>query len=60
MDKKLNEIRKNLISTKLTTILYNTKSYNTIKHKIPYNWPAFLAVNNVRNNSYTSSYIRIN
>ena len=31
--KKLNETRENLISIKLTTILYNTKSYNTIKHK---------------------------
>ena len=32
MDKKLNEICENLILTKLTTILYNTKSYNTIKY----------------------------
>ena len=60
MDKKLDEICKNLIPKKLTIIRYNTKSYNTIKHKIPYNWPAFLAVNNVRNNRYTSSYICIN
>ena len=47
MDNKLNEICENFISMKLTTILFNTKSYNTIKNtNIPYNWPAFLAVNN--------------
>ena len=34
MDKKLTETRENLIPTKLTTTLYNTKSYNTIKHNI--------------------------
>ena len=33
MDKKLNEIRENLIPTKLTTTLFNTKSYNTTKHE---------------------------
>ena len=33
MDKKLNEIRENLIPTKLTTIRYNTRSYTKIKHK---------------------------
>ena len=33
MDEKLNQIYKNLMPTKLTTIQYNTKSYNTIKHK---------------------------
>ena len=37
MDKKLNEIREILIPTKLTTIRYNTKSYNTINTNIPYN-----------------------
>ena len=46
MDKKLNEIHDNLIPTKLITISHSTNSYNTIKHNIPYNWPAFLAVNN--------------
>ena len=48
MDKNLNKICKNLIHTKLITILYNTTQQNT---NIPYNWPAFLAVNN----GYTSS-----
>ena len=33
MDEKLNEIHKNLIPMKLTTILYSTNTYNTIKHK---------------------------
>ena len=33
MDKKINKILENLIPMKLTTTLYNTKSYNTIKHK---------------------------
>ena len=33
MDKKLNEIHENLISTKLRVIPYITNSYNTIKHK---------------------------
>ena len=33
MDKKLNEICKKFIPTNLTTIPYNIKSYNTIKHK---------------------------
>ena len=44
MDKKLNEIHENLIPTKLTTIRiwYNTKSYNTIKHNIPYSYLASL------------------
>ena len=49
MDKKPNEIRKNFILMKLTTVPYNTKSYKTIKHKYSYlidNWPAFLTVNN--------------
>ena len=58
MDKKLNEIRENLIPTKLTITRDNTKYYNTIKH-IPYYRPAFSAVNNVRNNGYTSLYALI-
>ena len=33
MDKKLNEIRENVIPTKLTITQYNAKFYNTIKHK---------------------------
>ena len=58
MDKKLNEIHENLIPTKLTIIRYNAKSYNTIKHKyIPYNFPTFSAVNNVRNDGSKSSYV---
>ena len=57
--KKLNEIHENLIPTKVTIIRYNTKSYNTINTNIPYNWPAFLAMNDVRNNGYTSSYALI-
>ena len=32
-NKKHNEIRKNLIPTKLIIIRYNAKSYNTTKHK---------------------------
>ena len=32
-DKKLNKICNNLISTKLTTILHNTKFYNSLKSK---------------------------
>ena len=55
MDKKLSEIHKNLIPTKLTTIPCNTKSYNSINTNIPNNWPAFLPVNN----GYTSSYALI-
>ena len=54
MDKKLNEIYENLIPTKLTITQYNAKSYNT-----PYNFPAFLAWNNVRNNGSTSLYALI-
>ena len=49
MDKKLNEVYKNLIPTKLKTTPYGTNSYNTIKHKHIYlitSWPAFTAVNN--------------
>ena len=59
MDKKLNKIHKNLILTKLTMIRYNTKSYNTIKHKQPYNWPPFSAMNNAVNNVYTSLHALI-
>ena len=33
VDKKHKEICKKLIPTKLTITKYNTKSYNTIKHK---------------------------
>ena len=33
MDKKLNEIHNKLMPMKLTTTLYNTKSYSTIKCK---------------------------
>ena len=43
MDKKPNEIHKNLIPTKLSTIQYSTNCYN---------WPVFLTVNT----GYTSSY----
>ena len=62
MDKKLNEIHENLIPTKLTTILYSTNYYYT-NTKIPYNWPAFLAVNNGCTSSYaliTKGHIRSN
>ena len=55
MDKKLDEMCENLIPTKLRTISYYTKSYNTINTNIPCNWPAFLAVNN----GYTYSYALI-
>ena len=55
MDKKLNEIHKNLIPTKLTT--YHTIQNLTTQQNtnIPYNWLIFLAVNN----GYTSSYALI-
>ena len=36
MNKEPNEICENLIPTNLTTIWYNTKSYDTIKHKHTY------------------------
>ena len=47
MDKIHNEICKNLIQTNLIIIQYNTTQQNT---NIPYNWLAFSAVNNARNN----------
>ena len=50
MDKKLNENRENLIPMKLINCTVQT--YNTINTNIPYNQPAFLAVNN----GYTSLY----
>ena len=56
MGKKLNKIRENLIPTKLTITWYNAKSYNTTNANIPYNFLAFSAVNNVRNNGSASLY----
>ena len=60
MYKKLNEIHKNLIPMKLITRLYSTIQYNktqTVSYNtnIPYNWPAFIAVNS----GYITSYALI-
>ena len=59
MDKKLNEICKNLIPTQLInnhTVQYKLQNVRTQENtNIPYNWPAFLAVNN----GYTSLYALI-
>ena len=59
MDKKLNEIPENLIPTKLTiTRMVQCKILKHIKIQtyVPYNFPAFSAVNNVRNNGFTFLY----
>ena len=56
---KLNKIPENLIPT-------NKQSHGTMQNlttqqntNIPYNFPAFLAVNNLRNNRSTSLYVLI-
>ena len=61
MEKKLSKIHENLIAAKLTFTqnqnhTFNAKSYNTIKHKHTYNFPAFSAENNLRNNGFTYLY----
>ena len=55
MDNKI-QIPIELTTKPYNTIQYNKTqkiSYDTIKHNISYNWPAFVAVNSVYRSSYT-------
>ena len=53
MDKKPDEIHRNLIPSKLTNVQYSINSYTAIN--TPYDWPAFLAASCL-NIGYVSLY----